>query len=51
MELILEYKDIKVLRRFDIKEDSLVVTDTSNKEFKYSTFNLYSNGYGKVEQI
>jgi hypothetical protein len=50
IELVLEYKDIKVVRRFEIKEDVLEVIDMCNKEFEYSKFEMYSNGYGKIIQ-
>jgi len=49
IELVLEYKDVKVLRKFEIKEDSLEIVDMCNREFNYSKFDFYSNGYGKVE--
>lgn len=48
LELALEYKDVKVVRRFEIKEDVLEIVDMCNKEFHYSRFELYSKGYGKV---
>lgn len=43
-----EYKGIKIMRKFEIKEDRLVITDTADREFYYSKFELYSNGYGKL---
>lgn len=51
LELVLEYKDIKIMRKFEIKEDSLEVIDICNKEFSYGQFEFYSNGYGKVERV
>ena len=48
ISLAAEYKGIKIMRKFEIKEDRLVVTDTANREFYYSKFELYSNGYGKL---
>ena len=48
LELVIEYKDVKVLRRFEIKEDILEIVDMCNKEFSYSEFEMYSKGYGKV---
>ena len=48
ISLAAEYKGIKIMRRFEIKEDRLVITDTANREFYYSKFELYSNGYGKL---
>lgn len=51
LELVLEYKDVKVVRRFNIKEDVLEIVDMCNKEFEYSEFSMYSSGYGKVEKI
>jgi len=48
LELVLVYKDIMIVRRFNVKRDSLEVTDMCNKAFTYSRFELYSNGYGKV---
>ena len=50
LELILEYKDVKIVRRFRIKEDSLEIVDMCNKEFEYIEFMMYSNGYGKLEK-
>lgn len=50
LELVLEYKDVKVVRRLEIKEDSLEIVDMCNKEFHYSRFDMYSNGYGKVSK-
>lgn len=51
LELVLEYKDIKIVRRFEIKEDILEIIDMCNKEFDYSRFEMYSSGYGKLEQL
>ena len=48
ISLAAEYKDIKIIRKFEIKEDKLEIIDMSNKEFYYSKFELYSNGYGKL---
>ena len=48
ISLAAEYKGVKIIRKFEIKEDRLVVTDTANREFYYSKFELYSNGYGKI---
>lgn len=48
LELVLEYKDIKIMRKFKIKEDSLEVIDICNKKFIYSKFEFYSSGYGKI---
>ena len=50
LELVVEYKDINIVRRFEIKENSLEVIDMCNKEFGYGQFELYSNGYGKVSR-
>jgi hypothetical protein len=49
-ELVLAYKDIKIVRRFEINESGLEVIDMCNKEFGYSEFELYSGGYGKVNR-
>ena len=51
ISLAAEYKGIKIVRKFDIKEDRLVITDTANREFYYGKFELYSNGYGKLSRI
>lgn len=51
LELVLEYKDIKIVRRFEIKEDILEIIDMCNKEFDYSRFEMYSSGYGKLERV
>lgn len=51
IELIIKYKNIKIVRRFVINEDNLEVIDMCNYEFKYSEFEFYSNGYGKVEKV
>ena len=48
ISLAAEYKGVKIVRKFDIKEDRLAITDTANREFYYSKFELYSNGYGKL---
>ncbi len=50
LELVLEYKDIKIMRRFEINEDGLEVIDMCNYEFDYGDFELYSNGYGKLSK-
>ena len=51
ISLAAEYKGVKIMRKFEIKEDRLVITDTANREFYYSKFELYSNGYGKLSRI
>ena len=51
LELVLEYKDIKIVRRFEIKEDILEIIDMCNKEFGYGQFEMYSSGYGKLERV
>ena len=48
ISLAAEYKGVKIIRKFEIKEDSLEIIDMANKEFYYSKFELYSNGYGKL---
>ena len=48
ISLAAEYKGVKIMRKFEIKEDRLMITDTANREFYYSKFELYSNGYGKL---
>ncbi len=49
-ELVLEFKDIKIVRRFDIKEYYLRVEDNCSKEFYYKKFPFYSNGYGRLSR-
>ena len=51
ISLATEYKGVKIIRKFEIKEDSLEIIDMANMEFYYSKFELYSNGYGKFMQI
>ncbi|OCL98222.1 Heparinase II/III-like protein [Aliarcobacter thereius] len=51
IELMLEYKNIQISRKFEIKENSLEITDMCNREFKYIKFEFYSSGYGKLERI
>ena len=51
ISLAAEYKGVKIMRKFEIKEDKLEITDMSNKEFYYSKFEFYSNGYGKLVKI
>ena len=48
ISLAAEYKDIKIIRKFEIKGDKLEIIDMANREFYYSKFGLYSNGYGKL---
>jgi len=48
ISLAAEYKGVKIIRKFEVKEDKLEIADMSNKEFYYSKFELYSNGYGKL---
>ena len=48
IELVLRYKGIIVMRRFEIKENGVTIKDNSNKEFGYYIFKYYSNGYGKI---
>ncbi|NCB13024.1 MAG: hypothetical protein EOM78_15495, partial [Erysipelotrichia bacterium] len=50
LELVVEYKDIKIVRRFEVKENTLEIMDICNKEFDYRQINMYSNGYGKVNK-
>ena len=42
------YKGVKIVRKFKIKEDKIIITDMANKDFYYNKFELYSNGYGKL---
>ena len=51
ISLAAEYKGVKIIRKFEVKEDSLEIIDMANREFYYSKFELYSNGYGKFMQI
>ena len=48
ISLATEYKGVKIIRKFEVKEDSLEIIDMANREFYYSKFELYSNGYGKL---
>ena len=48
ISLATEYKGVKIIRKFEVKEDSLEIIDMANREFYYSKFGLYSNGYGKL---
>ena len=42
------YKGIKIVRKFEIKENKIIIFDMTNKDFYYNKFELYSNGYGKL---
>lgn len=46
--LAAEYKGIKIVRKFEIKENKIIIFDMTNKDFYYNKFELYSNGYGKL---
>ena len=48
ISLTAEYKGVKIIRKFEIKEGELEIIDMANREFYYSKFELYSNGYGKL---
>jgi hypothetical protein len=50
LDIAVEYRGIKQRRIFMLKEDKIVIENSSNKEFKeyYNDFKLYSNGYGKL---
>ena len=48
ISLAAEYKGIKIIRKFEIKGDKLEIIDMANREFYYSKFEFYSNGYGKL---
>ena len=48
ISLAAEYKGVKIIRKFEIKEGRLEIIDMANREFYYSRFELYSNGYGKL---
>ena len=48
ISLAAEYKGIKIIRKFEIKGDKLEIIDIANREFYYSKFEFYSNGYGKL---
>lgn len=44
-----KYGDIYVIRRFELSETQIIVTDYSNKEFvSRPEFEYFSNGYGKI---
>lgn len=45
------YKGVKIVRKFEIKKDKIIITDMANKDFYYTKFELYSNGYGKLMKI
>ena len=51
LEMLLEYKYVKIVRKFKIEGSRLVVIDTCNKNLKYNMFNLYSKGYGRIEKV
>ena len=51
ISLAAEYKGVKIIRKFEIKDGRLKIIDMANKEFYYSKFELYSNGYGKLMKI
>ena len=51
ISLAAEYKGVKIIRKFEIKEDKLEIIDMANMEFYYSKFEFYSNGYGKLVKI
>ena len=51
ISLAAEYKGVKIIRKFEIKEDKLEIIDMANMEFYYSKFEFYSNGYGKLMKI
>ena len=48
ISLAAEYKGVKIIRKFEIKEGELEIIDMANREFYYSKFELCSNGYGKL---
>ena len=48
ISLTAEYKGVKIIRKFEIKEGELEIIDMANREFYYNKFELYSNGYGKL---
>ena len=45
------YKGVKIVRKFEIKKDKIIITDMANKDFYYTKFELYSNGYGKLSRV
>jgi hypothetical protein len=49
LDIAVEYRGIKQRRIFMLKEDRIVIENSSNREFKenYNELELYSNGYGK----
>ena len=51
ISLAAEYKGVKIIRKFEIKGDKLGIIDMADREFYYSKFELYSNGYGKLSRI
>ena len=51
LEIVLEFNNFRIMRRFEIRKNSLEVTDISNQKVSYTIFNMYSNGYGKVQKI
>lgn len=52
IKLKLEYRDVVIIRKFIIKENSLIIEDECNRKF-ISNFNnkFYSSGYGKLLRI
>ena len=48
IEFLLEYRNTIIVRKFEITENFLTITDSCNKEFYYKKNKYYSNGYGKL---
>lgn len=50
LSVLLEYNNgLQQVRKIRITPDNVTIEDASNKFFKYTKFNKYSNGYGKLE--
>ena len=52
LEMGLKYKDVFVVRRFEIQKNKLIIDDRCNKKLdNKSDFKFYSNGYGKLTTL
>jgi hypothetical protein len=50
ISLYLRFKETECLRTFYWEENQLIMRDQANREFRYPSFEWYSNGYGKRER-
>lgn len=51
IEFVLENQMYSLIRRFIISNNNLKIVDFCSKDFKYSNFRYYSNGYGRKEEV